>query len=184
MIRYRSFLWLFFALSASSLFAQRDAKSPRFEDMQRRMMELQRQLMQDMQRSPFFDFDIRAPFNRDSSTSFSFRFDTTFQLGDGGFFHFRQFGSDSLARGMFHDMDQMFGRMFDFGDEPFRRRLDDGHGQSFPSDDGHGLQQEDGLLPEERLRLEEEGGKKQKSDPDKRLDSPSGKKKEIKTIRI
>lgn len=183
MMRYCSFLLFLFTFGVHPLHAQRDAKSPNLEDMQRRMMELQKQLMQDMQRSPFFDFDMRKPFNNmDSTSSFSFKFDTTFQFGDGGFFHFRQFGSDSLMRGMFQDMDQMFGRMFDFGDDPFRRPLDGK--QSFPSDDGHGSQENDGLLPEERLRLEEEGGKKQKPVPEKKMDRPSDKKKEIKTIRI
>jgi hypothetical protein len=163
MIRYCSFLWFLLALSATNLNAQRNAQSPNLEDMQRRMMELQKQLMQDMQRSPFFDFDMRSPFNRDSSSSFSFKFDTTFQLGDGGFFQFRHFGSDSLMQGMFQDMDQMFGRMFDFGDDPFRHPLDGG--QPFPSDDGHGSKENDGLLPEERLRLEEESKKQfQKKD--------------------
>jgi hypothetical protein len=182
MIRYCSFLWFLLFLSVTNLQAQRNSKSPSFEDMQRRMMELQKQLMQDMQRSPFFDFDMRSPFHTDSTSSFSFRFDTTFQLGDGGFFHFRQFGSDSLMNGMFQDMDQIFGRMFDFRADPFQPRMD--RGQSFPSDDGHGQQENDGLLPEERLRMEEERGKKQKSTPEKSLERPSDKKKEIKTIRI
>jgi hypothetical protein len=159
--------------------AQQD-RMPSLAEMQRQMMEMQRQMMQQLQ-----NFDRPNGLKRDtsSSSSYFFRFDTTFSSDghSGGFqFHFSPFGSDSTDKGMgdFFGFDQMFQDFFDLG-EPRRNRPNDMENQ-LPKDDGNLGRSEDDLLPEERLRQKEQ--QPLDSKPAAPADKPT--KSKIKTIRM
>lgn len=167
---------LFLVGSFLCIAQQADAQTrPSLADMQREMADMQRRLMQQMQHA-FDGFD--TPKGGDSS--YYFHFDTTI-IGDGSgssFFHFSPFGSDSTMQGSFGNMDKMLQDFFGFG-------------QSTPStspesrfDDGN--RSDDELLPEERLREEEQSGSS--INPPKKTPQPATKKEPvkpaIKTIRI
>ena len=172
---------LLFLLAAGAVSGQQ--KSPAFDDLERQLLEMQRQLMQEFQKNPFGGGLFTFPEN---DSSYTFRFDTTI-VGDNfsGTFRFGPFSGDSTLR----DSDP-------FGFEWFRNQL---FGTGPESDFwGPGKQElapqtipgetpqpeENQLLPEERLRLEEEQsgkglpGKNSPANP-----APPAKPK-IKTIRI
>ncbi len=148
---------------------------PSLADLQREMADMQRRLMQDMQRA--FD-NIDTP--QEGGSSYYFHFDTAI-IGDGSgssFFHFSPFGSDSIMQGGFGNMDKMLQEFFGFS-------------PSAPStspesrfDDGNRSDAE--LLPEERLREEEPSGSS--INPPKKTPPPAATKEPakpvIKTIRI
>jgi hypothetical protein len=186
---------LFLAFLPFTAAAQNDP----FREMEREIMELQRRMMQNLQNNPFFG-DKMSPEGRGDSSSFffrfdttltngrMFRFDTTFSNGNSGFHFF--FGRDTTAQQFFRGFGQLFGDMMDmndgFGWE--ERQPEDADN---PRDDGHRRRQnDDGLLPEERLRKEEkqpEEGKKSMDadDSDKSKKEPApAKKSKIKTTRI
>ena len=146
---------------------------PSFQDMERQMLEMQKQLMEQLRNSPFGDPGFALP---QWDTTFQFRFDTTFEGGNlSQFFHFSPFGSDSTRQDDFFDFGRMFDQFFNldgqFGQPDYGI-------QDFPKDDGGAPQNEDGLLPEERLRKEEESGKPEKKPAQPRPDP------KVKTIRI
>jgi hypothetical protein len=150
--------------------------NPSLQDMQRRMLEMQKQLMQELQNNgmggSFFSFP-------GGDSTYTFRFDTTI-TGDNfsGSFHFGPFGGDSTMR------DNLFGsdwlNQF-FGSGPDDDAWDQSEPREIP-DENEG----EHMLPEERLRLEEEQEKSGKSTPGKA--TPSDKKQadkpKIKTVRI
>ena len=164
-------------LTAINTVSAQQGNGQSFEDIQRRLMEMQKQLMQDLQKGgmggSFFSFP-------GSDSSYTFRFDTTI-VGDNfsGSFHFGPFGSDSTMR------DPFFGS--ELFNQFFGNSLGDTWGQREPEDAPVETEPEgEHLLPEERLRLEEEQEKTGKSKPGKT--APSERKQEakpkIKTIRI
>lgn len=150
--------------------------APSFEDMRRQMLEMQRQMFEHLQN---FSFD--APnFNKD--TTFFFHFDTTFEGGNiSRFFHFSPFGSDSIRQqenffGFDHWFDQFFNLDGQFEQPDYGIR-------DFPKDDGDNPQNEGELLPEERLRQQEEAEKSGKKQPKLKSSDPKPDPK-VKTIRI
>ncbi len=135
----------------------------------------------------------------DSSGFFYFRIDTT--LGNlrsemRQFFRFGPPNEDFLFPPELRNFDQMFERFFrGMPLQPFDHAQPD-----FPTDDGDKVWEEDDLLPEERLRLQEEqqGGSlppKERTPPtprerkdgrqrQKESDEPARKAPDVKTIRI
>jgi len=148
---------------------------PTFEELQRQMREMQRQMMEQLRNSPFNDPNFAVP---QWDTTFQFRFDTTFEGGNmSQFFRFSPFGSDSTLQNGFLDFDRFFGDFFNLDNQ--YKQPDYGI-QDFPKDDGT-EQPSDGLLPEERLRRQEESekaGKKQSKPAEPKPDP------KVKTIRI
>lgn len=150
-----------------------------FEKLQQRMLDLQRQMMQQLQGNPFNDPNFAMPQGRD--TSFYFRFDTTF---DGGsmsqFFHFSPFGADSTQTGSMRGFDDLFNRLFGSGDT-FGNPGDGSY--QLPSDDGNRPDTDDNLLPEERLRQQDGTGTPKKNTPRAKPAEPKPDPK-IKTIHL
>lgn len=120
----------------------------------------------------------------DSNGFFYFRIDTSL----GGlrsemrqFFRFGPMEEDFLFPPEFRQFDQMFERFF----RGMPRQLDRQSWPDFPTDDGDS-QADDGLLPEERLRLQERKAPapERKKAPDAEPKDPPKKAPEVKTIRI
>ena len=153
-------------------------ESPSFQEMYQRMLELQRQMFEQLQGSPFDDPNFAMP---RMDTSFYFRFDTTFEGGNiSQFFHFSPFGSDStMTNGM---------RGFNFFFDPFADP-DSAFGApdlgiyEFPQDDGDRPPSDDNLLPEEKLRQQEKQKKEKQKEPAQKPDELKPDPR-IKTIRI
>ncbi|MBL7783738.1 MAG: hypothetical protein JNM22_21055 [Saprospiraceae bacterium] len=147
-------------------------QTPTFEDMQRRLLQLQQQMMQELQNNSFGGSFFTIP---GGDSTYTFRFDTTI-VGDNfsGSFHFGPFGSDSTAQGDFFGSDWM--TKF-FGDD-FRGTP--------PTGDSTDENNSEHLLPEERLRMEEEQGQSGKKSPEnKKPAAPKdADKPKIKTVRI
>jgi hypothetical protein len=158
-VKYSLVALLLVALPASRAAAQQNDRSelPSFEQMQRRMMELQRQMIDELKNSPFFGGDWVMP----DSSSFFFRLDTSLAMPGQQFF--RLFA------------DPFDGDFFGFDNDP--RSFDDGQ---LPDDGGvreHGDEAEP--LPEERLRQQRQND----AGPSGKT-TPKSKKTELKTIRI
>ncbi|MBK7936437.1 MAG: hypothetical protein IPJ82_04850 [Lewinellaceae bacterium] len=154
-------------------------QTPSLEELQQRMLELQRQMMQQFQNSPFNDPGFAMP---QWDTTFYFHFDTTFEGGNmSHFFQFSPFGGDSTLRGNFRGFEHFFEPFFDsenlFG-EP------DSTQDPFPADDGNQPKTEDDLLPEERLRREQNGEKPVKKTAPRAQPAEPKPDPKIKTIRI
>lgn len=147
---------------------------PTFEELQRQMREMQRQMMEQLQNTPFSDPNFAMP---QWDTTFQFRFDTTFEGGNmSQFFHFSPFDSDSTMQDDFFGFGRLFEQFFNPGSQ-FEQH-DYGIGD-FPQDDGGQPKNEDELLPEERLRQQEtEQSKKKQPAADPKPDP------KVKTIRI
>ncbi|MGI9158278.1 MAG: hypothetical protein ACR2K1_00850 [Saprospiraceae bacterium] len=128
-----AFVLLLFARTAG-------AQSP--EDRLRQFQDL----FQEMERRLHAMPKSGLPFGFEADTSFQLRFDTTFTFPDGGgglhFFFSRPFG-------------EMPNIDFFEGDDFFKQFFQPNPAPDFPADDGAGPLD---LLPEERLRLEEEQG--------------------------
>lgn len=150
-----------------------DPMTGRFEQLLRRMDE-------QMRRGMPFDTTFgggQLQISPDSSSYFYFHVDTSFNnFGGADFFQFSPFGTP--GQGGFLDMDSLFEQFFNRMDD--RRDPRRGY-QDFPADDGDAEHAEDDLLPEERLRLQEEQ-QKQGSDPTPQPAKPE--KSKVKTIRI
>jgi hypothetical protein len=162
-------------LLAQLAVAQQQRQAPSLQDLQREMLDMQRRMFEQFERGGFGNNLFAFPEGRDSA--FFFHFDTTFSgNGFSGSFRFGPFGGfeadSSGQRGGFGDLDRMFQQFFNFGDM-MMPKLPDSEEDNTPSDS-------DGLLPEERLRKEEEAQKTGKSQ-DK---TPQKPKPKIKTIRI
>lgn len=178
----RFFITLVAALCFSTAWAQQDP----FAEMQHRMMEMQRRMMQQLQNmSPDGGMGRQM-----DSTSFFFRFDTAFggDLGKGNFHFFRSspFGQDSMRTGApmgdFWGFDSFFDDFFNFNWPP--AGLGDMQEYRLPADDGNAPADEDGLLPEERLRLQEKKGKEKPEHSAKPAEKPKDKRAKVETIRI
>ena len=172
---------LLVALLASSATAQQN-RAQSFEEMQRRMMEMQEQMMKRMQNGLFGD-----GFFQNTDTSFFFRFDTSFSTngfkGQGHFFRYPPADSTGSDREMgdFWGFDQMFKDFFNFGQTDGA----DKDGYQTPKDDGNMGRTEDDLLPEERLRAQEQQQSKGKGNsPSPGKAKTKDKKPAIETIRI
>lgn len=115
-------------------------------------------------------------YSPDSSSSFFYHIDTSFNgIGESHFFQFSPFGN--LQPGSTPDMDSLFEQFFN-RPNPFDQRQ--GYGD-FPADDGNKTPGDDNLLPEERLRLQEENPDA-KTKPAPPAEKPA--KSTVKTIRI
>ncbi|MBL7826090.1 MAG: hypothetical protein JNJ57_05625 [Saprospiraceae bacterium] len=162
----RSYFILVCLLLNLSAFAQTQ-KAPSMPDLFKEMELMQQQLMQQFRNmSPGSNFQW--------DTSFSFRIDTTFGDMDSGFF-MSPFGRDTS---FFRDF---FGNdLFSQDMSPFEFFFRD-----FPENDENSALKDknDGLLPEERLRLLEEAPETPPSGEEKPHVQES-KKPKIKTIRI
>ncbi len=180
----RLILVFFAALTLSPALAQQD-RMPSFVEMQRRMMDMQQRMIQQLQDGGSWG---NGSFRQD--TSFFFQFDTTFSgdMGSGGRMHFFRsspFGNDTTrvnpgGLGDFWGFDRMFEDFFNFGTPG--SDLDMG-GQQMPKDDGNLNRTEDDLLPEERLRQQEKAKQQpQKAQP--AAPKEKDKKPKIKTIQI
>jgi hypothetical protein len=142
---------------------------PDLRDMERRMLEMQRQMMQQF-RLGFSDGGFGQ---MGDSSSFFFKFDTTFG-GDGAhFFRFPPTDLDSLPGGGEPGFEQFFQQFFglgnDFGLDPKQPE-----GSEFLDENGS-----EELLPEERLRLKEQG-----TEPAEPAPAPKPKPKKRTTTRI
>jgi hypothetical protein len=137
------------------------------------MREMQRQMMEQLRNSPFDDPNFAVP---QWDTTFQFRFDTTFEGGGmSQFFRFSPFGIDTTMRKDFLDFNKFFDGFFNLDGRYFQP---DSDVQDFPQDDGLAPRNDDGLLPEERLRQEEEKEKTQEKQPTPKPDP------KVKVIRI
>lgn len=152
---------------------QVDPMTDRFEQLLSRMQE-------QMRRGMPFDTTFsngQLQFSPDSSSYFYFHVDTSFgDFGGSDFFQFPPLGAPGQSG--FPDMDrlfeQFFNRMSPFNAPP-------GYHQDAPADDGDAGHAEDDLLPEERLRIQEEQ-RKQGANPAPQPVKPE--KPKVKTIRI
>jgi hypothetical protein len=166
---------LFFCLLAAPGFAQ-TKKQPSMQDIQREMREMQQQLIQQFQQ---FSPDLDLPGDWKIDTSFSFRFDTLLDGDMTSKFFSTPFGKDTAFIRNFE-----FDKQFRDGSNPF----EGGFQWLFPPNRGSSENEEnnaledpgDGLLPEERLRMDTQDGDKT---PDKPT-TPKVQKSKIKTIRI
>ncbi len=159
---------LFLALLAPTLTGAQTG-DPMFD----RMEQMMRRMQEQMRRGMSFDTTFEGghlQFSPDSNSYFYYRIDTSFNgMGD-SFFDFSPFGSP--GQDGFMDLGQLFDQFFNgIPPQGFQQNPD-----GFPSDDGQAPGGDD-LLPEERLRLQEEKGKPkgQPAKPDK---------SKVKTIRI
>ena len=152
-------------------------KSPTFEQLQREMLELQRQMMQEFRNNPFGGGMFTFP---EGDSSYTFRFDTTI-TGDNfsGTFRFGPFSGDSTLQdsdpfGFEWLRNQLFGTGPESG---FWGPAPERSPREMPPGDEE-------LLPEERLRLEEE--QSGKGAPEKGNPATPAKpaKPKIKSIRI
>jgi len=141
-------------------------------------LELQRQMdkmMQELRSGYSFHFPPGA-----SDTTFFFKLDTTLNGGNGSFFFdFSQPGTSGSDDTF--GLDQLMKQFQEFGDQ-FNQRFDDPQQEQSPADDG-GRRKGDGsdeLLPEERLRQQEEGMQPKSGATPK----PNVQKPKIKTSRI
>lgn len=153
-------------------------KSSTLEQLERQMLEMQRQLLQEFQNNPFGGGLFAFP-GKDSS--YTFRFDTTF-TGDNfsGSFHFSPFSGDSTQSNDFQGFEWLRNQIFGDGQQG------DFWGQGQPQDQADEVPPgTENLLPEERLRLEEEQ-QSERGTPkgDKPTTKPKPAKSTIKTIRI
>ncbi len=138
-------------------------QDPAFERLDQMMQRMQEQMRRSMQFDSSFGRG-QMQISPDSNSFFYFHVDTSFNGTGSEFFDFSPFGSP--------DMQDFFGM-----DPLFKQFFGPQHGPGeFPSDDGQSLE-EDGLLPEERLRLQEEKEKNGEKT------APAAKPK-VKTIRI
>lgn len=157
-----------FLLFCGTTFAQ-TKKAPEAPDFWQEFQKMQQQLMQslrDMPQGGAFQWD----------TTFTFGFDSLFNGGGySGHFFMNPFGQDTTG------MDNPF------GDSPLQ-----GFQWSFPpgfmtpeNDENSAIQdQGDGLLPEERLRREDDEKSGKAPSDDKSVAPEPAKKPKVKTIRI
>ncbi len=177
-MKHTTFLFSLCLLLAGTALGQ-TKKEPSFQDIHQQMLEMQRRMMQQFQQmSPGMNGFSMPEFSWD--TTFSFRFDTLIEgNGMSSRFFFSPFGSDSTFMRGFGDFDSFFDRA-----SPFGR----GFQWTFPPNfdpPGNGENSaievpDDGLLPEERLRLQENKDGK----PAEKKAEPIPKNPKIKTIRI
>lgn len=186
-------LLILLSLYLGTFHASAQSDFPSFEELQRRMMDLQRQMMQEFRAHPFGRLDMPSE-GRDSSTHF-FRFDTTFSWsGKDGFFHLDTTLSDGSTMQFFRfspsedgqegggnwmqSFEQMFGDMMGSPRKPRTPR------DNFPKDDGSAEPSEDDLLPEERLRQAEKApADTEKTQTQETPKNTPAKKPKISTVR-
>ncbi len=167
------FIVLLLALLAAPHHAMAQNRSS-LEEMQQRLREMQRQMMQG-----FEDFRSALPDVSSDSSGVYFRFDTTF---DGGSTHFFRFSPPGGNMDSGAGLEDFFKDFFDF--RPFGD--DSPNAQAFPKDDGQLPHPDDELLPEERLRQEEtpQGADQGAPPPPPAATKPAKKKPAVPSIRI
>ncbi len=165
------FIVLILALLASSYQATGQNRTS-IEEMQKRLLEMQRQMMQGFQ-------DLRSgiPNASSDSSGIYFRFDTTF-TGDGA--HFFRFTPPGGSTDSTSGLEDFFRGFFDF--KPFGD--DSPNAQSFPKDDGQLPHPDDELLPEERLRQQNTQQGADQPAPPPENPKPVKKKPLVDSIRI
>jgi hypothetical protein len=172
------FKTILFLLLAGPVFAQ-TPREPSIQDLQRQMLEMQRQMLQQLQEFSPDNLGFSMPqFQWD--TTFSFSFDTLINGGSGSTrFFFSPFGSDSTFMRHFDDTDPFQDDFSPFG-QRFQWPLPPQSG--FPENDENSALDDpgDGLLPEERLRNEGGDG----ANAPKKPTPVAPNKSKIKTIRI
>lgn len=177
-MKQTTFLFLFCCLLAGSALGQ-TKKEPSMQDIHQQMLEMQRQLMQQFQQmSPGGNGFAMPEFQWD--TTFSFSFDTL--IGGNGMrsqFFFSPFGQDTAFMRGFGDLDSMFDSENLFGDG-FQWTFPPGFGKHENDENSAIDAPDDGLLPEERLRQQENMDAK----PHEKQAAPASKNPKIKTIRI
>jgi hypothetical protein len=129
------------------------------------MRRMDEQMRQNMSIDSLFG-NGRLHISPDSNSVFYFRIDTSFSGSGNGFFDFRSFGNpdgEDLFREDFFGFDRFFEQFFnDATPRPLPRDR---------SDDGNKTPSDDDVLPEERLRRQEQR-------------APASKESKVKTIRI
>ncbi len=147
----------------------------------------QRRLWERLKEDSTFAKDGRWRVLPDSSGFFYFRIDTSWGDITGEmrrYFRFEPFDKDLFSSPDFRHFDRLFERFFH--DMP--PQLDAQPWPDFPMDDGEKNAEEDHLLPEERLRREEERSMPSDKAPDTKKTpaptEPSKKAPDVKTIRI
>lgn len=156
-------------LMGIATFGQVSAQTePSLDDIQSQMEQMQQQMMQ------MFGIDSSQVFTmpfEGMDTTFFFKSDTSF-LGNGfgGFFRSNPLGLDENGD---MDMNQMFRSFGDLIEMFDGMEGMDGFSTYPPADDGGMYEGEEDLLPEERLRQEENGSTK-----------PKKRKKKRKTVKI
>lgn len=169
-------LLFFFTLTVGQK-AIAQTQPPSFREMERQLLEMQQQMMEQLRNSPFNDPNFAMP---QWDTTFFYRLDTTFEGGNmSQFFRFSPFGSDSTSQDDFWGFGRMFDQFFNPGGDI--EKPDYGIGD-FPKDDGGKPQNDEELLPEERLRQQEETEQKPPAPAPKSADPKPDPK--VKTIRI
>ena len=137
------------------------------EEMQQQLQQMQQRMMQGLQ--GFGD-------GMDSS-GLSFHFDTSFNGGSAHFFQFSPPG-DSLSTNP-SGLEEFFREMFDFGGSSGSAGA-----QTFPRDDGNMPHPDDELLPEDRLRQQNQQPADSRPAPAKPKAPPAKKKPPVESIRI
>lgn len=170
--------FLLCCLLSGSVFAQ-TKKDPSVQDIQQQMLEMQRQLMQQFQQmSPGGNGFAMPEFKWD--TTFSFSFDTLMGGNSrSSRFFFSPFGQDTSFLQGFGDFDSLFGGENPFG-SGFQWTFPPGFGSPENDENSAIDAPDDGLLPEERLRNQEN---KDGKSAEKKA-APASKNPKIKTIRI
>lgn len=146
------------------------SKTPEMPDLWREMENMQKQLMQQFR-------NLSPSHNLEWDTTYSFRIDT-FLNGDGfnGRFFFSPFGRDTSILSDFFNFDP-FSDDLDAFFRPFQWAIPENDENSALED------RQDGLLPEERLRMEESVPETPPAIP-QAPETPLSKKPKIRTIRI
>lgn len=148
---------------------------PMFDRLEQMMLRMQEQMQQGMAFDTTFEGG-RMQFSPDSSSFFYFRMDTSFNNLGSDFFNLDISPLQDRGQLDMFNLDQLMERFFN-GADPFMPRQDYG---DMPADDGQNNGTGEDLLPEERLRLQEEQGQTGKTpQPEKK---PARSK--VKTIRI
>lgn len=163
------------SLLACSQTPKSDPLSDRFEQMLRRMDEQMRRGLPADSAGQSGSWQ----FSPDSSSYFYYHIDTSFNgIGGSDFFRMSPFGNP--GNGGFFDMDSLF--------EQFFGRMDpqspEGGFDDFPADDGNSEKGADDLLPEERLRLQEQQQNQGDNPGNKPAQPEKQAKPKVKTIRI
>ncbi len=161
--------WAFSLLLATANHAQ---TSDPFAEIERQMEKMMQELRS--------GYSLRFP-PGSTDTTFFFKIDTTIDGRDGGFF-FDFTPPDGQAMEDAFGFEDLMKEFREFSDQFGSGRYDERHRKKSPADDGELRKgdENDELLPEERLRREEQGMQPKSGAPAK----PNVQKPKIKTSRI
>ena len=160
-------------------FSRAQNSDPMFDQMQQMIQRLQEQMRRGMPVDTSFQGG-HLQYSPDSSSYFYYHIDTSFNgIGGSQFFQFGDPGPGGMP-----DMNSLMQQFFNM---PFGQQFDQPGQGDFPADDG-GQQgsNEDELLPEERLRLQEEHPDQKQPGHEKKAEPRPEKsaKSTVKKIRI